>query len=48
MNSSSTAVRQEDQQLDRAYRPWQIRIFAATWLAYAGYYFCRKPFYACL
>lgn len=27
------------------YRPWQIRIFAATWLAYAGYYFCRKPFY---
>jgi len=28
-----------------AYRPWQIRIFAATWLAYAGYYFCRKPFY---
>src|ERR1022692_4894652 len=31
--------------LDRAYRPWQIRIFASTWLAYAGYYFCRKPFY---
>ena len=31
--------------LDRAYRPWQIRIFTATWLAYAGYYFCRKPFY---
>ena len=31
--------------LDRAYRPWQIRIFIATWLSYAGYYFCRKPFY---
>ncbi|MGB9605775.1 MAG: MFS transporter, partial [Bryobacteraceae bacterium] len=31
--------------LARAYRPWQVRIFAATWLAYAGYYFCRKPFY---
>jgi sugar phosphate permease len=31
--------------LDRAYRPWQIRIFVATWLSYAGYYFCRKPFY---
>lgn len=31
--------------LDKAYRPWQIRIFIATWLAYAGYYFCRKPFY---
>lgn len=33
------------QLLDKAYRPWQIRIFIATWLAYAGYYFCRKPFY---
>lgn len=22
-----------------------MKIFAATWLAYAGYYFCRKPFY---
>jgi sugar phosphate permease len=30
---------------DRAYRPWQVRIFAATWLGYAGYYFCRKAFY---
>jgi sugar phosphate permease len=28
-----------------AHRPWQIRILIATWLAYAGYYFCRKPFY---
>jgi len=28
-----------------SYRPWQIRIFVATWLAYAGYYFCRKAFY---
>jgi sugar phosphate permease len=27
------------------YRSWQVRIFAATWLAYAGYYFCRKAFY---
>ncbi|MCE5307785.1 MAG: MFS transporter [Acidobacteriales bacterium] len=34
-----------EQLLDRAYRPWQIRIFVATWLSYAGYYFCRKPFY---
>ncbi len=30
---------------NRAYRPWQVRIFAATWLSYAGYYFCRKAFY---
>ncbi|TFH41379.1 MAG: MFS transporter, partial [Chrysiogenales bacterium] len=28
-----------------AYRPWQIKILAATWFAYVGYYFCRKPFY---
>ncbi len=27
------------------YRIWQVKIFAATWLAYAGYYFCRKAFY---
>jgi sugar phosphate permease len=27
------------------YRPLQIKILAATWLAYAGYYLCRKPFY---
>jgi len=24
---------------------WRYRIFAATWLSYAGFYFCRKPFY---
>jgi len=24
---------------------WRYRIFAATWLCYAGLYFCRKPFY---
>ena len=29
----------------KKYLPWQIRIFIATWLAYAGYYFCRKAFY---
>src|SRR5262245_47503174 len=23
---------------------WRLRIFAATWLAYVGFYFCRKPF----
>lgn len=27
------------------YRRWQIQIFASTWLAYAGYYFCRKAFF---
>jgi len=24
---------------------WQYRVFGSTWLAYAAYYFCRKPFY---
>ena len=23
---------------------WRVRVFAATWLCYAGFYFCRKPF----
>ncbi len=26
------------------HRKWRIRIFATTWLAYVGFYFCRKPF----
>jgi OPA family sugar phosphate sensor protein UhpC-like MFS transporter len=26
-------------------RQWRIRVFGATWLSYAAYYFCRKPFY---
>lgn len=25
-------------------RRWRLRVFAATWLCYAGFYFCRKPF----
>jgi MFS transporter, OPA family, sugar phosphate sensor protein UhpC len=24
---------------------WRTRIFVSTWLAYAGFYFCRRPFY---
>ncbi|MCA9523704.1 MAG: MFS transporter, partial [Myxococcales bacterium] len=24
---------------------WRWRIFSATWLSYAGYYFCRKAFW---
>jgi sugar phosphate permease len=26
-------------------RSWRIRVFIATWLCYAGYYFCRRPYY---
>ncbi len=28
-----------------ALRQWRRRILVSTWLAYAGLYFCRKPFY---
>jgi sugar phosphate permease len=26
-------------------RQWRMKILASTWMAYAGLYFCRKPFY---
>jgi sugar phosphate permease len=26
-------------------RVWRAKILASTWMAYAGLYFCRKPFY---
>lgn len=29
-----------------AHRSWRTKVFAATWLSYVGYYFCRKPFSA--
>lgn len=25
-------------------RAWRHKVFAATWLSYVGFYFCRKPF----
>jgi sugar phosphate permease len=31
--------------LDPRLRSWRTRVFAATWISYATYYFCRKPFY---
>lgn len=27
-----------------AHRPWRYRIFALTWLSYAGFYLCRKNY----
>lgn len=30
--------------MDPRLRSWRYRVFAATWLCYVGYYFCRKPF----
>lgn len=32
--------------LTPAHRTWRIKVFAATWLSYVGFYFCRKPFSA--
>ena len=31
--------------LDPRLARWRVRVFSATWLSYAAYYFCRKPFY---
>jgi len=33
------------QAIDPTMRSWRRRVFAATWLSYAGFYFCRKPFF---
>ena len=30
--------------LSAAARTWRYKVFASTWLCYAGYYFCRKPY----
>jgi sugar phosphate permease len=27
------------------FKAWRVKIFASTWVAYAGLYFCRKAFY---
>lgn len=32
--------------LSPAHRSWRTKVFAATWLSYVGFYFCRKPFSA--
>src|SRR6185436_8067119 len=32
--------------LTAEHRSWRAKIFAATWLSYVGFYFCRKPFSA--
>jgi OPA family sugar phosphate sensor protein UhpC-like MFS transporter len=32
--------------LTAAHRSWRTKVFAATWLSYVGFYFCRRPFSA--
>jgi OPA family sugar phosphate sensor protein UhpC-like MFS transporter len=34
-----------DSVLSPEFKRWRYRVFGATWLSYACYYFCRKPFY---
>jgi OPA family glycerol-3-phosphate transporter-like MFS transporter len=34
-----------DAGVQQTQREWRRRILVSTWLAYAGLYFCRKPFY---
>ena len=32
--------------LTPGHKTWRVKVFAATWLSYVGFYFCRKPFSA--
>ncbi len=32
-------------EMDPRLKSWRMRIFAATWLSYFAFYFCRRPFY---
>ena len=32
--------------LTSAHREWRVKVFAATWFSYVGFYFCRTPFSA--
>ena len=32
--------------LTKAHKTWRVKVFAATWFSYVGFYFCRKPFSA--
>jgi len=41
---ASHAMRGPFSDLSAAQRQWRYRVFAATWLSYVGFYFCRKPF----
>lgn len=42
MSEKQAAGAEYGPQLQRKYRLWRIRAFLGTWLAYAGFYICRK------
>jgi OPA family sugar phosphate sensor protein UhpC-like MFS transporter len=39
-----TVIVESDQARQSRWSQWRFRIFAASWVLYAGYYFCRKNF----
>ncbi len=42
MTESTVTCEGANPEVDRRYRKWRIRAFWGTWLAYAGFYLCRK------
>ncbi len=42
MNNYEAITHGMDKSIDRKYKLWRIRAFLGTWLAYAGFYLCRK------
>lgn len=42
MTSINAVIEGQDSRLDKKYKLWRIRAFLGTWLAYAGFYICRK------
>lgn len=42
MSEQAVLSKGMDADLDRTFRKWRVRAFWGTWLAYAGFYLCRK------
>ena len=42
MTNKNTVTVGQDKNLDKKYKLWRIRAFWGTWLAYVGFYICRK------
>ena len=42
MTDKNAIIEGQDSSLDKKYKLWRIRAFLGTWLAYAGFYICRK------
>jgi len=42
VTDSTVTCQDANPEVDRRFRKWRIRAFWGTWLAYAGFYLCRK------